>query len=220
MSIKIKGEKRTLLGTNASRRLRREDKVPAIFYGSEDFSVPLILHKKDIFSILKSETGENTIFKLSYNSETRDVMIKEFQKDTVTDEILHVDLMQIAMDKAIRVMIPIVLTGDAIGVKAEGGFVDSITRELEIECLPKDIPENIEIDISNLHLTQSIKIAEVPMPEGVKIISDPQDIIVLIELPTKEEVKEEVEEEEEVVAEEETPEVIKKEKEEESGKEE
>ena len=219
MTITVKGVKRELFGKNASRSLRREGKVPVILYGPNASNVPLVVFKKDIINILRSETGENTIFKISFDSGSHDVMIKEIQKDPVTDELLHVDLILIAMDKIIRVSVPIVPVGEAVGVKAEGGFVDFVTREVEIECLPKNIPENIETDISSLHIHQSIKVADVVPPEGVEIVSDEDTILVLIEVPRKEEEIVEEEKEEEVIAEEEEPEVVKREKEEDVEKE-
>jgi len=211
MSFKIKAEKREIFGKNASRRLRSEGMIPAILYGADSSNVPLTLKKQDVFMILRSETGENTVFQVSFDSERRDVMIKELQRDPVTDEILHADFVHIAMDKPIRVFVPVVGVGEAVGVKTEGGFVDFITREVEIECLPKDIPEHIEIDISGLHLRQSLKARDITLPEGVKLITSSDTIMVLIEVPLKEE-EIEVEEEEEVIAEEEEPEVIGKER--------
>jgi large subunit ribosomal protein L25 len=222
MSLTIKCETRDAFGKNASRRLRREGKVPAVMYGGKEPITHLTLQKKDVFGILRSEAGENTIFKTAFDTISKDTMIKEVQLDPVTDEILHIDLIQIAMDKAIKVSVPIVVTGESIGVKTEGGFVDLITREVEVECLPGDIPENIELDITDLHLHQSLKIEDLAFPEGVVGTGDPQTLVVLIEAPTKEEeVVEEVEEEEEieVMAEEDQPEVIKKEKEEEKKEE-
>ena len=211
MSFKIKVEKREIFGKNASRRLRREGMIPAILYGSGSSNVPLTLKKQDVFMILKSDTGENTVFQVSFDSEIRDVMIKELQRDPVTDEILHADFVHIAMDKAIRVSVPLVSVGEAVGVKTEGGFVDFITRELEVECLPKNIPEHIEMDISGLHVRQSLKAEDITLPEGVKLITSSDTMLVLIEVPLKEE-EIEVEEEEEVIAEEEEPGVIGKEK--------
>ncbi|MBN2245003.1 MAG: 50S ribosomal protein L25 [Candidatus Aminicenantes bacterium] len=217
MTITIKGEKRELFGKNEARRARSKGMLPAILYGKGIENVPLILEKKDVFSILKSETGENTIFKVAFDSEKIDTMIKDFQLDPVTDQILHVDLVQIALDKMIRVTVPFSLIGEAVGVKAEGGFVDSLTREVEIECLPKDIPESIQVDINGLHLNQSVKIGDVIPPEGVKILDDPHSLVVLIGSPTKEEEKaaEGAEEEEEIISKGQEPELIKKEKEEE-----
>ncbi len=221
MSLVIKAEKRETFGKNASRVVRRKGRVPAILYGPGMDNVALTLDKKDLFSILKSETGENTLFVVSFNSEKRDTMIKELQVNPVSRELLHVDLIQIAMDKEVRVAIPIVLLGEAVGVKAEGGFVDFSSREIEVECLPKDIPEQIEVDISALHLHQSIKLDEIDPPERVKITTDPESVIVLIQAPAKEEeVEVEEEIEEEVMAEGEEPKVIKKEKTEEEEEEE
>jgi len=222
MNLTIKCERRDVFGKNASRRLRREGKVPAVLYGRQQPSTHLVLQKTDIFGILRSESGENSIFKAVFDAESRDAMIKELQLDPVTDEILHIDLIQIAMDKVVRVSVPISLTGDAVGVKAEGGFVDLITREVEVECLPGKIPESIEVDISDLHLHQSIKVENLSSPQGVEIMSDPHTLIVLIEAPTKEEEvipEVEVAEEAEVMAEGEQPEVIGKEREEDKEKE-
>lgn len=220
MSLVIKAEKREKFGKNASRVVRREGRVPAILYGPGMDNVALTLDKKDLFSILKSESGENTLFMVSFNSEKKDAMIKELQINPVSDELLHVDLIQITMDKAVRVAVPIVLVGEAVGVKAEGGFVDFSAREIEVECLPKDIPEHIDVDISELHLHQSIKVDEIAPPEGTKITTDFEVTVVLIQAPAKEEEPEVEEEiEEEVMAEGEEPKVIKKEKAEEEKEE-
>lgn len=218
MRFTIKAEKRDVFGKNAARRLRKEGRIPVILYGAETNNVPLVMKKKDVFRILKSESGENTIFKVSFDSETRNAMIKEIQKDPVSDEILHTDLIQIAMDKEIQVSVPVLFQGEAVGVKAEGGFVDVITREVEIECLPGDIPENIAVDVSGLHLNQSLRMEDIILPAGVKVLTDPNTMIVHIEAPSVEEVVVE-EEEEEIIGEEEEPEVIKKEKAEEEKEE-
>lgn len=212
MSIVIKAERRNVFGKNASRRLRKEGKIPVILYGASTDTVPLIIEKTDIFKILRSESGENTIFKVSIDTDTQNAMIKDIQADPVTDEILHTDLIQIAMDKAIQVSIPIVLQGEAVGVKAEGGFVDVVTRELDVECFPKDIPEHVVLDISELHLNQSMKVEDIMAPENVEIHSDPDTVVVHVLPPAAEEVVVEEEEEEELIGEEEEPEVIKKEK--------
>ncbi len=211
MSVTIKADKRDVFGKNAARRLRKQGQIPAILYGEGTISVPLTLTKKDIIAVLKSETGENTIFKIAYDASEQDAMIKDVQVEPSSDEIVHADLILISMDKAIRVEVPIQLQGEPVGVKAEGGFVDFMTREVEIECLPRDIPDHIKVDISQLHLHQSLKISDITPPEGVKFISDPSAVIVLIEVPHKEE--EVVKPEEEVVVAEPTePEVIKKER--------
>ena len=212
MKFAIKAEKRESLGKNAARKVRREEKLPAILYGPDVAeATSLILDKKDIFNILKSESGKNTIFKITFNSTGLNVMIKEAQYDVVTDAILHIDLIQIVMGKLMEVEVSVTLIGDAIGVKTEGGYVDFVNRKLKIECLPKDIPEEIEVDISELHLNQSIKINELPELEGIKFEEDPETVIAQIQIPTEEAVEEEIEEEE-LIGEEEEPELISKEK--------
>jgi large subunit ribosomal protein L25 len=199
MAIVIKCEKRDLFGKNASRRLRREGKVPGVFYGTGTEAVPLTLDKQAVIDILKSESGENTIFKVAFGSETRDARLKMMQIDPVSDELIHTDLIQVVMDKEIKISVPFSLVGEAVGVKTEGGFVDFVTREVEIECLPRHIPDSIKVDISELHMNQSLRIEEISPPEGTKFLSDPTSIIVLVSAPTKEEEIEVEEIEEEAV---------------------
>jgi large subunit ribosomal protein L25 len=212
MSFTIKAEKRDVFGKNASRRLRRLDRIPAVLYGEKTASIPLVLDKKDVIMILKSDSGENTIFKVAFDSKAQDAMFKDLQINPVTDELVHADLIHISMDKALRVNVPVELQGDPVGVKTEGGFVDFMAREVEIECLPKDIPEQILIDISALHLHESLKVSDIVAPEGVKLISDPATVVVLIAVPHKEEEVVKPAEEEVVAAEPTEPELIKKER--------
>jgi large subunit ribosomal protein L25 len=212
MNIVVKSERRQGLGKNASRRLRKQGFVPGVLYGEAVESVPLVLRKKDIVQILKQETGENTIFKVAYDSEVRDAMIKELQVDPTTDELIHADLILISMDKPIRVTIPIVHRGEPFGVKTEGGFTDFVTREVEVECLPRDIPENIVIDISDLHIHQSFKVENMVPPAGVKVITDPGTVLLMVSMPHKEEEFPGEKPEEAVAEEGKEPEVIKKER--------
>jgi large subunit ribosomal protein L25 len=213
-TIVVKSEKRQDLGSNAARRLRSLGLVPAVLYGESMPTASLALAKKDIVQILRLETGENTIFKVSVDADSYDAMIKELQVDPATDELLHVDLIRISMDKPIRVTVPVVHRGEPVGVKTEGGFVDFVTREVEVECLPRDIPESLGIDISELHINQAFKAGAMTAPEGVKILTDPNTALVLISLPHKEEEAFPGEKPEgEVVAEEtQEPEIIKKER--------
>ncbi|MGD1008652.1 MAG: 50S ribosomal protein L25 [Candidatus Aminicenantales bacterium] len=212
MSIVVKSEKREGLGKNAARRLRVQGFIPAVLYGEGMDSVPLVLKKKDVIRIMKLESRENTIFKVAYDSEELDAMIKELQVDPTTDELIHADLIRISLDKPIRVTVPIVHSGEPFGVKTEGGFVDFVTREVEVECLPRDIPESIGIEISDLHIHQSFKVENMKTPAGVRVISDPATVLVLISLPHKEEVFPGEKPEEAVVEEGQEPEVIKKER--------
>jgi large subunit ribosomal protein L25 len=214
MNIVVKTEKRQGLGTNAARRLRAQGFVPAVLYGESMETLPLVLSKKDIVQILRQESGENTIFKVAVDSEAYDAMIKEMQVDPATDELLHVDLIRIAMDKPIRVTVPVVHHGEPFGVKTEGGFVDFVMREVEVECLPRDIPESLSIDISELHIHQAFKVEAMAVPAGVKVLTDPGTVLVLVSLPHKEEEVFPGEKPEGEVAAEEPkePEVIKKER--------
>jgi large subunit ribosomal protein L25 len=213
MNIVIKSEKRQGLGSNAARRLRKQGFVPAVLYGESMESRPLVVSKKDIVQILKLESGENTIFKVAVDTDMYDAMIKDLQVDPVTDELLHADLIRISMDKPVRVTVPIVHSGEPVGVKTEGGFVDFVTREVEVECLPRDIPESLSIDISELHIHQSIKAEGMAIPAGVKLITEPATVLVLVSLPHKEEEAFPGEKPEEAVADESAePEVIKKER--------
>jgi len=215
MAIVVKSERRDVFGKNAARRIRMKGRVPAILYGEGIENVALVLDKTDVFRIMRSDTRENTIFRLALGGEERDAMIKALQVDPTTDELIHADLVQIAMDKVIRVQIPIVPVGEAIGVKTEGGFIDLITRQVEIECLPKDIPEHIEVDVSELHINQSLKIETMPVPAGVRVLTDPATVLVLVAMPHKEEVAAEVKPEEAEAAapvEAKEPELIKKER--------
>lgn len=214
MNIVVKTEKRQGLGTNAARRLRAQGFVPAVLYGESTETLPLVLSKKDIVQILRQESGENTIFKVAVDSEAYDAMIKEMQVDPATDELLHVDLIRIAMDKPIRVTVPVVHHGEPFGVKTEGGFIDFVTREVEVECLPRDIPESLSIDISELHIHQAFKVEAMAVPPGVKVLTDPGTVLVLVSLPHKEEEVFPGEKPEGEVAAEEPkePEVIKKER--------
>jgi large subunit ribosomal protein L25 len=214
MNIVVKTEKRQGLGTNAARRLRAQGFVPAVLYGESMETLPLVLSKKDIVQILRLESGENTIFKVAVDADAYDAMIKELQIDPATDKLLHVDLIRIAMDKPIRVTIPVVHHGEPFGVKTEGGFIDFVTREVEVECLPRDIPESLSIDIAELHIQQSFKVEAMAVPAGVKVLTDPGTVLVLVSLPHKEEEVFPGEKPEGEVAAEEPkePEVIKKER--------
>lgn len=219
MSLVIATEKRDVFGKNASYRIRRTGSIPAILYGEGLESMPLVLTKKDVIKILKSDLGLNTLFKISFGAEERDVMIKDVQIDPVSDEVLHADLIQIDMTKAIRVAVPVELVGEAVGVKTEGGFIDFMTRELTVECLPALIPEHFAVDVTALHLHQSIKAADVAMPAGIKMITEPGVVIALVQMPAEEKAEVAAAAEEGAEAAPAEPEVIKKERAEKEGEE-
>ena len=212
MSLVIVTEKRDAFGKNASYRIRQTGRIPAILYGEGKDSTALVLSKKDVIQIIKSDLGLNSLFKISFGSEERDVMIKDVQIDAITDEVLHADLIQIDMTKSIRVAVPVELVGEAVGVKTEGGFIDFMTRELTIECLPSLIPEHFAVDVTSLHLHQSIKAGDVAMPEGIKLINEPGVVIALVQMPAEEKAEVAAVVEEGIEAAPAEPEVIKKER--------
>jgi len=214
MNPTIPTQPREAFGKNASYRIRQSGRIPAILYGEGRKNQALVLDKKDVIRILKSETGLNTLFKIEIEGGERDVMIKDVQIDPLTDQLIHADLIQIDMNKVVRVEVPIELLGEAIGVKTEGGFIDFMTRELMIECLPAMIPERLTVDVSELHLHQSIKVSDVALPEGIKLITDPGAVVALVQVPHEEKVEAApvVEEGVEAAAAPAEPEVIKKER--------
>jgi len=213
MNLTIPTQPREAFGKNASYRIRQSGRIPAILYGEGRSNLALVLDKKDVIRILKSETGLNTLFKITIEDGERDVMIKDVQINPLTDQLIHADLIQIDMNKAVRVEVPIELVGEAVGVKTEGGFIDFMTRELMVECLPAMIPEHLTVDVSGLHLHQSIKVSDVALPEGIKLITDPGAVVALVQVPHEEKVEAApvVEEGVEAAATAE-PEVIKKER--------
>ena len=213
---------RTEFGSAASKRLRRQGLVPAIVYGGATDTIPVAVDPKALFKLLRSEAGRNTILTLEIEcSATDSVIMKDWQTDPVKETFLHVDFHRIAMDKLIRVTIPVAIRGEAIGVKTDGGMLDVVLREIEVECLPADIPERIECDVTEVQLHESVRIRDLPPLERVEILAEPDRVVVHVVTIKEEEeaVPEEGEEEVEVApGEEGEPEVIAKGKpEEEAG---
>jgi len=182
-SATLKIEKRDGRGKNEARRLRASGRIPAVLYGAEKGkAVEIAVDPKELMRILHSETGVNTLIGLEGLSDgARDtrVLVKEYQLDPIGHKLLHADFYQVAMDKALTVTVPVVLKGEARGVKQQGGIVDFVNREVEIEVLPGDIPENIVVDISELMLNQGVRVRDL-QTEGAKwkSISDADMMIV------------------------------------------
>jgi large subunit ribosomal protein L25 len=171
MAATLTIEKRDGRGKNEARRLRASGRIPAVLYGAEKGkALEIAVDPKALLRILHSESGVNTLIGLEGMSEAgRDarVLVKEYQLDPIDHKLLHVDFYQVAMDKAITVTVPIVLKGEAKGVKQQGGIVDFVNREIEIEVLPGDIPENIVVEISELMLNQGVRVRDLHT-EGAK----------------------------------------------------
>ena len=158
---------------NHARRVRREGKIPAVVYGAGKDSAPITVDPRHVLRILRSETGHNTIFDLAMNGgEKTKVMIVDWQYEPIKGHLLHIDLKRIAMDKALRVSIPIMLQGVPAGVKTEGGILEQILREVEIECLPADIPSHIDVDVSELTFGTILRVSDLPHNEKLKFLTD------------------------------------------------
>ena len=143
--IVVAAEKRTETGKNVNRRLRTRGLIPGVLYGAKSETTPVSVSPKEIGSILRSATGENTLFDLDLGGKRRRVILKEFQVEPIKGRILHADFYEVALDKVLEVKVHIELTGVPAGVKVQGGILDFVTRELEVECLPTDIPEKIVV---------------------------------------------------------------------------
>jgi large subunit ribosomal protein L25 len=158
---------------NHARRVRREGKIPAVVYGASKEALPVSVDPRHVLRILRSDSGHNTIFDLALNGgERTKAMIVDWQYEPIKGHLLHIDLKRIAMDKALRVNVPIVLQGVAEGVKTEGGILEQMLREVEIECLPGDIPSHIDVDISHLTFGKVLRVADLPHNPKLKFLSD------------------------------------------------
>lgn len=183
---------RDTFGKNEARRTRAAGRVPAVLYGGDRRdATPISVAPKALLQILHSESGVNTLIALKVPgaADTR-VLVKEYQLDPVTHEVLHVDFFRVAMDRAIHVMIPVTIKGEPKGVKQQGGVLEFVRREIEIECLPGDIPEHVEIDVSELMVHQGVRVRDVATDPKWKPISDVDMMLVHVILPKAEEVAE------------------------------
>jgi len=170
--ILIEAAAREAGSSNEARRMRRARQLPAVVYGGGKESHTITLDPGEIVSILKSESGQNTIFKLKVGGGSEEnVMIFDVQIDPITYTLVHADLMRIAMDVEIEVSVPLQLVGEAAGV-IEGGVLDQSLRELVVRCLPTDIPENIKVDISHLEMNSSIKVEDITIPANVTLVTE------------------------------------------------
>jgi len=158
---------------NDARRIRRDGKIPAVLYGAGKEARSVSVDPRQVSRILHSEAGYNTIFDLTLDSERTKAMIIDWQYEPIKGALLHIDLKRIAMDQRLQVHVPILLKGEAEGVKQQGGILEQVAREVEVECLPGDIPTAIEVDVSHLVFGKVMRISDLPQPEKVKFLSDP-----------------------------------------------
>ncbi|HUJ12295.1 MAG TPA: 50S ribosomal protein L25 [Thermoanaerobaculia bacterium] len=167
-------------GKGPAGRLRREGKVPAVVYGGHRETVPIVVDRKAVTDLIqRSEHGVRSIFllKMAGTDQQRHAMIKDIQIDPISRKMTHIDFVRVIMDEVIRTTVPVHVNGTPVGVK-EGGLLDFQVRDLHVECLPNAIPDRIDIDISNLGMHEYVRISELKLPEGVKVLDDPERVVV------------------------------------------
>ena len=189
MEATLEAVERKLRGKNENRRLRVSGKIPAVVYGEKEGGVAIAVDPKGLTKILQTELGANTLIalKLPGGSDAR-VLVKEYQYDPITHQLLHADFYKVAMDKVITVTVSVVARGEPKGVKQQGGVLDIVHRQIELECLPTDIPEHIEIDVSEMMVGQSVRVRDVATNAKWKAVSDPDMMLMHVIIPKVEEV--------------------------------
>ena len=193
MEATLEAVKREGRGKNEANRLRASGQIPAVVYGSRTEGkapegVPVSVDPKQVLRILHSESGANTLITLKVDGgAAARVMVKEYQLDPITHQLLHADFYQLALDKAITVTVPINLKGEPRGVKLQGGLLDFVTRDIQVLSLPTEIPEHIDIDVTELMLNQSIRVRDLPQDSKWKSVTPPETMIVHVVMPKAEE---------------------------------
>jgi len=185
VEVKSRGD----LGKNASRRLRSQGQIPAIVYGARKEPVPIVVDPKKILEIIHSESGVNTIFQLGLAEKEarRHVMIKEYQVDPVKGNLIHADFVRIQMDEVIEVDVPVQVTGEAAGVKLDGGILEHVTRQVRVSCLPGDIPEHVTIEVAALKIGDALRVSDLPRSDRYRILTETDQTLVVVSPPAKEE---------------------------------
>jgi large subunit ribosomal protein L25 len=176
-------------GKNEARRVRVSGRIPAVLYGAKKQTIALVVDPKQMLRILHSDSGHNTIFDLQVGSERTKAMIVDWQYEPIKGHLLHVDLKRIAMDVRMKVAVPVKLIGTAEGVKTQGGILEQVMREVEVECLPADIPSHIDADVSELIFGKDLRVSELPHDPKLKFLT-PADQIVAHIVSVKEIVEE------------------------------
>ncbi len=192
--VLLKAEARTATGKKVAKDLRNKGIVPANVYKSGEGALSLQVAKEDLDEVLHTKQGENVIITLNIiggNAKDKTVVIKEVQRDPIKDHILHIDFNEISLTETLKVDVPLAPKGEPVGVKVDGGILEHVMWELQIECLPTDIPEKIEADVTNLKVGEAIHIKDLQLPRGVKALNDPELIAFIVKPPKVEVPKEE-----------------------------
>jgi large subunit ribosomal protein L25 len=176
--IIVEGAPRSLRGKNEARRLRVGGKVPATLYGGKGQAISLAVNTKQVTAILRSEMGHNTLFQIDLGQSKEPVIVKDWQVDPVSGRLLHVDLLRIAMDVRMRIKVPVHTFGEPSGVKVQGGVYEIVLREVEVECLPADIPTEFKVDVSGLALNDSLRAGDLQFDNNkIKLLTDPVAVL-------------------------------------------
>jgi large subunit ribosomal protein L25 len=192
---KLTAQRRTQVGRNAIRKIKAAGMVPGVIYGSTQEPVNLQINGRELLNVLSHASGENILVELEIldGSEKQNAlaMIQEIQHHPLQREILHVDFHAVSANETVSAEVPIETVGEAVGVKVHGGLLEHILRYLEVECLPADLPQVIQVDVTNLDVGQSLHVRELVLPPGVEAITDPeQTVVAVVESRVEEEVVE------------------------------
>src|SRR5215468_3938083 len=173
--IVVESAPRATRGKNEARRLRSTGKVPAVLYGGKGGPLTLSVNAEQVGAILRSPTGHNTLFQVSLSGKPEPAIVKDWLVDPTTGNLLHVDLMRVAMDVRMKVKVPVHTFGEPAGVKVQGGVFEVVTRDVEVECLPSDIPTEYRMDVSELMLGKQLRVGDLAMDKAkIKLVTDPQ----------------------------------------------
>ncbi len=177
-ALRIEAEPREAFGKNAARRLRYAGRIPAVVYGDQGPALPVIVDPKEVLRVLRSDAGQNAIFNLEIKGKApARVMLRDWQLDPIKGNLLHVDLVRIGRDHKLKVRVPIHVTGEAKGVKVQGGVFEFALREVEVECLPDDIPETLTIDVTELTIGKNLRVSDLPLGPKVKVLTDANRVV-------------------------------------------
>ncbi|NWF51969.1 MAG: 50S ribosomal protein L25 [Nitrospirae bacterium] len=184
----ISAEKRVEVGKGAARSLRRKDMIPGVIYRGGD-SQPIKFSKKELLKFINSTAGQQVMVNLQFGDGTSKLaLMKDYQVDPEKENLLHVDFFEVSLTEKVKVSVHVSIIGEPIGVKRDGGILQHLLREIEVECLPDRIPSHIKLDISNLEIGQSLHVGDIKLEEGIRVLTDPDEVIVNIIAPTVEEV--------------------------------
>ncbi len=186
--VTIHVDKREEKGKGAARSLRRNEMIPAVLYRGGG-SLPIKINKKEVMQFINTTSGEQIMVNLEFSDgDSKLALMKEFQVDPAKRELLHADFFEVSLTEKLKLSVPVSTTGEPVGVKRDGGILQNVLREIEIECLPDKIPGHIRVDISNLEIGQSFHVRDLDLGSDVKIFTDPQEVIANIVAPVVEEV--------------------------------